>query len=170
MAGVGRNRNETTVEPGRTFGFVYARLIGLGFEPKTAKNYATFCQAVYDYIQQNHDLQDSLAKIANANKLEPMARELQLTKSIRSLGDTRLAGGAGLANIFVDYFKAYAVANGIEINECSVAITKVCLDISSAGIGAVSSVTGVGVVWLGISVIATFQDSYDLGKICIPVR
>ncbi len=133
-----------------------------------AQRYATFCQAIYDYIQQNHDLSESLKQIANANQFQPMARQLQLTKAAGAFGDMRLSGVAGITNIFVDRFKALADHYGIELNDCSLAVTKVCLDIGSAGAGAVSSVTGVGIVWLGLSVVATFQDSYELGKVCIP--
>jgi hypothetical protein len=161
------NANRSAVTPGKTYDFVYGRLLQ-PMGPDKARAYATFCQAIYDYVQQNHDLSDGLKQIADANKLEPMARALELTKSVGTLGDVRLSGVAGVTNVFVDRFKALADYYGVELNDCSLAVTKVCLDIGSAGVGAVSSVTGLGVVWLGLSVIATFQDSYDLGKVCVP--
>jgi len=154
------------VAAGKTYDFVYGRMKPV-LGPEKAKAYANFCQAIYDYIQEDHDLSEGLKQVANANKLQPMARQLQLTKSVGTLGDLRLSGVAGITNVFVDHFKALADHYGIEVNECSLAVTKVCLDIGSAGIGAVSSVTGVGLVWLGLSVIATFQDSYDLGTVCL---
>jgi len=161
------NVEEDAVTPGRTYDFVYGRL-KQSMGPDKAKTYAMFCQSIYDYVQQDHDLSDAFKQIANADKLQPMARELQLTKSVGTLADVRRAGVAGITNVFVDHFKTLAEYYGIKLDECSLAVTKVCLDIGSAGAGAVSSVTGVGVVWLGLSVIATFQDSYDLGKVCIP--
>ncbi len=164
---MGEVSNKNAVTPGRTYDFVFGRL-KTTMGPDKAKAYANLCQAIYDYIQQDHDLTEGLKQVANANKLQPMARELQLTRAVGTLGDLRLSGVAGITNVFVDHFKALAEHYGIEVNECSLAVTKVCLDIGSAGIGAVSSVTGVGVVWLGLSVIATFQDSYDLGKVCLP--
>jgi hypothetical protein len=157
----------TRVESGRTYDFIYGRLILLNMNPDKAKAYANFCQDMYDYIQNNHDLAEGFKNIAIANKLQPMARELELTKSVGVLGDVRLSGVAGITNIFVDYFKALAAHYGIEINECSLSIAKVCLDIGSAGVGALSSVTGVGWVWLGLSVVATYQDSFELSRVCL---
>lgn len=169
MAEAKGSSRRAAATPGKTYDFVYGRLKGtLG--PEKAKAYANFCQAIYDFIQENHDLKDGLQQVANANQLQPMARQLQLTNSVRTLGDVRLSGSAGIANVFVDHFKALAEHYGIEVNECSLAVTKVCLDVASAGVGAVSSVTGIGLVWLGLSVIATFQDSYELGSVCIPSR
>jgi len=164
--GNGSGTNEGGVEAGKTYDFVYGRLKG-SMGPDMAKKYAYFCQELYSYIQDDHDLIDALKQIEIADKLQPMARQLQLTNSVRTLGDVRLGGMAGILNVFVDHFKALAEHNGIELNECSLSIAKVCLDIASAGVGALSSVTGVGLVWLGLSVIATFQDSYELGQVCL---
>jgi hypothetical protein len=154
------------IAEGKTYDFVNAKLIQLGMNPDIARRYAVFCQAIYNEVQGNHDLTDAFEQIARADKLQPMARQLQLTKSVEALGDVRLSGKAGMVNVFVDYAKSLAVTCGIEVNECALSVAKVALDLASAGAGAVSSVTGVGVVWLVLSVVSTFQDSYDLGKVC----
>ncbi len=154
------------VVKGKTYDVINARLIDMGMSPDKANRYGIFCQALYNEVQGNHDISDALKNLANAEKLQPMARQLGLTSSVRTLGDVSLAGKAGLVNVFVDYIKGLALACGVEINDCSFSIAKVALDIASAGVGAVSSVTGVGVVWLALSVVATFQDSYELANVC----
>ena len=155
-------------ENGKIYDFVHGKLVGppLSWPDEKAKSYALFCQSVYNFIQDNHDLEDGLNHIANSQQLMPMARQLGLTRSVQVLGDVGLSGTAGIVNVFVDKFKEIATHCGIEVNECAFCVGKLALDLASAGVGAVSSVTGVGLVWLALSVVSTFQDSYDLGKAC----
>ena len=168
MAGEKGNGAGKEPEGGKIYDFMHARLVGapLSWPDEKAKAYALFCQSVYNFIQDNHDLEDGLNAIANSNQLQPMARQLGLARSVQVLGDVRLSGSAGVVNVFVDKFKEIAKHCGIEVNECAFCVGKVALDLASAGVGAVSSVTGVGMVWLALSVVATFQDSYDLGQVC----
>ena len=67
----------------------------------------------------------------------------------------------------MDRFAALARYKGIELNECALGVAKVATDIGSAGVGAVTSVSGFGVLLLGVSIVSTFQDSYSLGKACL---
>ena len=76
-------------------------------------------------------------------------------------------GAAGILNVFVDRFEGYARHHGIELNDCSLQITKVALDIATGGVFA-ASVWGVFVA--GFAVLSTFQDSYALGTACFVTK
>lgn len=86
-----------------------------------------------------------------------------LNTMIRNHG---MSGGATVLGVFVDRFGALARSQGIELNECALSVAKLATDIGGAGVGAVTSVGGFGVLLLGISVVSTFQDSYSLVNAC----
>jgi hypothetical protein len=154
-------------DPLNVYTIILNGLKRLGFTQDTANLYAWFCQAIYKELKDDHDAIDSLQKIANANELLPKAISMNLVRSAGALKNYRLSARASVAAPVIDRLVAIAKYNGIELNECSISITKVALDIAGAGTGAVSSVGGIGVPLLFLSVIATFNDSYGFAKACI---
>lgn len=150
----------------KIYTLVHDGLKGLGFTEDKADRYAWFCQAIYKELKDRHDVIDGLQKIANANKLLPQAVGMNLVQSAGALKNYRLSGGAGLAAPFVDRLAAIARLNGIALDECSLSVTKVALDIAGAGTGAVTAVAGIGIPLLCLSILATFNDSYGLAKAC----
>jgi len=145
---------------------IFGGLKSLGFSEEKAKRYAWFCQAIYKELKDQHDVIDGLNKIASANKLLPRAIAMNLVTSPGALKNYRLSAGVSVVGPFIDRFAAIAKKNGIALDECSLTVTKVALDVAGAGTGALSSVAGIGIPLLFLSVISTFNDSYSLGKAC----
>lgn len=161
---------------------VHSMLVKSGMEDRKAWGYGAFCQEIYNHIQSNPQLQQALkgyqylkdgkevyegsAKVAKAENYLQNARDLGLTSAKAGLRNYRAAGAAGVLNVFVDRFEAMAKSQGIELNECSLAVTKVSLSIATAGTGLVSSLTPAGWVLLGVGVVSTFKESYSLGIAC----
>ena len=138
------------------------------FSDEKADKYAWFCQLVYKELKDNHDAADGLKKIASANHLLPEAMAMNLVKSAGAIKNYRLSAGLSVVAPFLDRIAAIARGSGIELNECSLSVVKVALDIGGAGAGAVTSVGLVGVPLLCLSILATFNDSYGLVKACSP--
>jgi len=153
-------------DPLKVYTMINAGLKSLAFTEDKANRYAWFCQAIYKELKDRHDIIDGLQRIAAANKLLPQATAMNLLKATRGLKDYRLSAGVGVVAPFVDRLASIAKQNGIELNECALSVTKVALDIAGAGTGAVTSVSGIGIPLLFLSVVATFNDSNGLGKAC----
>ncbi len=145
---------------------IHDGLIQLKFTEEKANQYAWFSQATYKELKDHHDVLDSLQKIAIANKLLPGQIAMGFAKGAAVVKDYRLSAGVGVVAPFVDRLTTIAKQNGIELNECSLSVMKVALDIAGAGTGAVTAVSGIGIPLLFLSVVATFNDSYGLGKAC----
>jgi len=154
-------------DPLKIYSVIHDGLIKLGFKEDKARSYAWYCQAVYKELKDNHDALESLQKISNINKLLPEAIAMNLVRSTVALKDYRLSGAAGVLGPILDRLASIAKANGIALDECSLCVVKVALDCAGAGAGAVSSVSGIGIPLLFLSVVATFNDSYALGKACL---
>jgi hypothetical protein len=137
-----------------------------GFSEEKASKYAWFCQLIYKELKDNHDVEDGLKKIASANQLLPEAMAMDLVKSAGAIKNYRLSAGVSVVAPFIDRLAAIAKASGIELNECSLSVVKVALDIAGAGTGAVTSVSGIGIPLLCLSILATFNDSYGLVNAC----
>ena len=150
----------------KIYTLIHDGLKSLGFTEDKANRYAWFCQAIYKELKDHHDVIDGLQKIANATKLLPEALAMNLVKATGALKNYRLSGGASVVAPFVDRLAAIAKQNGIVLNECSLSVTKVALDIAGAGTGAVFSVSGIGIPLLFLSVVATFNDSDGIAKAC----
>ena len=86
-----------------------------------------------------------------------------LNQKIRTAG---WSGGANALGMFVDQFGAYAKSQNIEVNQCALQVARVASDIAAAGVGSVTSVSGIGIPLLGYAIVSTYQDSYSLGKAC----
>ena len=150
----------------KIFDLIKQGLLEAGFSDESASRYAWFCQAIYKEVKDQHDVLDGLNKIAGANRLLPQAVSMNLVKSSAAIKDFRLSASVAVVSPFIDRVAAIAKLYGIELNECSLAVTKVALDIAGAGTGAVTSVEGIGIPLLVLSVIATFNDSYALSNAC----
>lgn len=150
----------------KVYSLIYSGLKRLQFSEDKANRYAWFCQAVYKELKDQHDVLAALKSIANANKVLPNATAMHLVNSVKVLKDARISGAAGIAAPVVDRLVTIAREYGIELNECSLSVTKVALDIAGAGVGAVTSVEAIGIPLLFLSVVATFNDGYTLGKAC----
>jgi hypothetical protein len=154
-------------DPIKVYTLVHDGMRRLNFPEDKARSYGWYCQAVYKELKDNHDVLDSLRRIENANKLLPEAIRMNLVRSTVALKDYRLSGAAGLLGPVVDRLAALAKANGISLDECSLCVVKVALDCAGAGAGTVTSVSGIGIPLLFLSVVATFNDSYALAQVCL---
>ena len=136
------------------------------FSEEKAGKYAWFCQLIYKEVKDNHDVEDGLQKIASANQLLPEAMAMNLVKSAGAIKNYRLSAGVSVVAPFIDRLAALAKGCGIELDECSLSVVKVALDIGGAGTGAVSSVSGFGIPLLCLSILATYNDGFGLVKAC----
>jgi hypothetical protein len=162
---------------------IHSYLVGIGVKDATATSYATFAVRVYTTIQQDPRLQAALKeyhramyvkdakevgegfkKALQANHLMQNAISMDSSsRVITGFRNIRATSAAGILNTFVEYFEKYAEHHGIKLDECSLGVTKVCLDVI---VGGAAATTGWGLVLTGFCVIATFKDSYELGKAC----
>jgi hypothetical protein len=171
--------NRSTV----VFSCVYSGLTASGMSSNNAAKYALLCQHLNAYIQSNpqvqwalqqvkdakdaKDIGEGAQKAVRAQKLLSNAHELGLTSAVSGLRDVRGGGAATVLSVFVDRFASYARAQGIELNECSLAVATVSLDFAGAMVGGATALSGWGLVLAGFSVLAMFDDSYQLGKACL---
>jgi len=153
-------------DPVTVYALISTGLRNLGFSEDKANRYAWFCQAIYKELKDSHDVMDGMQKIASANKLMPGAVAMNFGWATGVLKDYRLSARASVVAPFIDRLAAIARQNGIELNECSLSVTKVALDIAGAGTGAISAVSGIGIPLLVLSVLATYNDSYGLARAC----
>jgi hypothetical protein len=126
---------------------------------------------ILEYIKEHPELEEALKYGKDAREVYKGAKEAivagRYTGSLNALvKDYGSSGGASVLGVFVDRFAALAKYKGIEVNECALSVAKVATDIGGAGVGALTSVSGFGVLLLAVSVVSTFQDSYSLGKAC----
>lgn len=147
-----------------------AALQGFGMNKATAAKYAAFCTAIYkDLILSGKDLNDikegAQAMTRGAKYLQG-AKDLQLTSAVSGLRSYTVGGSAKILQVIVDRYSSIAKNQGIELNECALNITKVSLDIATAGTGAVTAVTGWGAVVAVVGVVSTFRDSQSLARAC----
>ena len=165
------------------FSFVFSGLTRAGMNSNDASKYALFCQHVYSYIQSNPQVQTALKDFSDAKDTKEVsegadkalrawsllnnAEQMGLRSATIGLRNVRAGGSAAVLSVFVDRFAAYARAQGIEVNECSLALTKVSLDFAGAMVGGATALAGWGLVLAGFSLLSMFNDSYELGKACL---
>jgi hypothetical protein len=157
---------------------IQSLLVGdpINMDPGKAAKYALLCMDVYRYINDHPEMKSALQDANNVRKgVTTISTAVRYAKDGAAIGITSAAngfrsygigGGGKIISAFVNQFAAYAEKNGIELNQCALSITKVALDIGTAGAGAVTSVTGAGIVFLAIGVLGTFNDSGDMAKAC----
>jgi hypothetical protein len=160
---------------------IYTGLLTIKFSEDRARKYASFCTDVYDYVQQDADLQiaikgaqfkkfvddageakEGLQKAYEAGKQLANAKRLNLPKSMAAAGKLRGASASKGLAAFVDVFEAVAKYEGIPLNECAMAVAKVALDFA----GVLAGTTGAGLLLSALAVLSVGKDSYDLGVAC----
>lgn len=157
---------------------IRSKLRGLGFTEEKVHRYASYCKTISEEVEKlknRNEVIEGLQKIAKVNRLLPEAVAMNLVKSTQALKDSRLSAGVSVASAgisvakpIIDRLRGMAEHRGIELNECALSLTTVAIDIAGAGTGAVTSVEGIGIPLLVLSVMSTLKDSYGLGKACAP--
>lgn len=166
----------------RVFSLVLSELIRMNISSSTARSYAQFAEDAYNYIKGNRDLQNALStyavykglnevregvgRIRTGTRMLKRAQALNLSRATGDFRDFRAVGFASVFSVSLETFEFIAKKNGIELNECALAISKTSLDIASAGVGAVTIESGLGAVLLLSSIYSTATDSYTVGTAC----
>jgi hypothetical protein len=158
---------------------VKSALVRTGIEQRMAIICAGYCMAVYRYLLEHprtmialksakdaYDVADGSQKAFRAAGYIERGSAVGVSSARSGFAAYGASGGAGVLQVFTDYFESFAKTQGIDLNECSMAVAKVSLDIGAAGIGSVAAVSGWGLVFAGLRVIATARDSYALGQVC----
>jgi hypothetical protein len=164
---------------GRISSFVASKLQAAGVDKSTANLWSFYAQEIYGYIERHKEVVERLKKVKDAkdvwdgsrqalasSRYLDRAKELGLQSATNGLRSYGAGGGADVLAVFVDHFEQLAKQQGIPLNDCSMQITKVALDIATAGAGSVFALSGFGLVVAGLAVIATAKDSYALGQAC----
>jgi len=155
----------------------HAQLKRDGLSNDAATKSASFLVRVSDFIQQNHKLRDAFNDTIQLHdvytgavaSVETAPYVGDLNKLIQSRG---ISGAASVMGVFVDRFGALADSQGIELNKCALSVAKLATDIGGAGVGAVTSASGIGsplgAVLTGIAVMSTINDSRSFVNECLP--
>jgi len=159
--------------------FVFKSFRSAGYSEATAAKNASLAREMYNFIDKDERVKTALemykfgkdgkeiyegtTKAVAVAGYVARGGSIVSTSKMYSYG---AGGGAQVLGVFVDRFASYAQSQSLELNECSLGLARVSLDIATAGAGAVTSLSGIGAVVAGFAVISTFQDSYSLGKAC----
>jgi hypothetical protein len=148
-----------------------SQLETVGLSRGNAANQAWFLAAMHDFIKKHPDVEAALVGTKDGYEVYEGAKIAVKTAGYtgslnRLVRDAGASGGASVLGVFVDRFSSLAKNQGIELNECALSVAKVATDIGGAGVGSVTSVSGVGLVLLGVSVLSTYSDSGELAKNC----
>jgi hypothetical protein len=179
-----KTSNDAAGNATEIYSAVRSKLHSLGMSDDRASSYAAFSLEVYNCIQNDPKLQTALKLYKGGKDLKDVKEGLQgglqanhllqnaiemgsSTRVIEGFKNVRATGVAGVLSVFVDRFEGYAKHHGIELNECSLQVTKVCVDIV---VGGAAATTGWGLVLTGFCVLATSKDSYGLGKACFTAQ
>jgi hypothetical protein len=163
------SRNNTAVN-GAT---LYSRMRGNGVSSDKAAKLGIYLQQMFDYMQKHPGVEAALKNLKDGREVyEGTKAAVVAAPYVGSLNtlvqDSGRSGGASVLGVFVDRFGTMAKAQGIQLNECALSVARVAADIGGAGVGAVTSVSGWGLLLLGISAVSTFNDGRSLGKACLP--
>ena len=160
---------------------VFSALTTAGMDPEEAAHYALFAQDVYNFIEANPNVKKALVvyksgkavkDVYDGTKLAVKANTLldraaQIGISTDAAANVRGGGVGTVLSGIVDVMEVMAERNGLELNPCAIAITKVSLDGAGMLAGGVTAETGVGLVLAAMSFYSLGTDSYSLGKACI---
>jgi hypothetical protein len=149
---------------------VHAQLKSDGFDNQEAVKLNVFLGQMYDYIQDHPTLKKAFKDAWDVYDGSKKAIGAAPYKGIlnENIHDYGVSGGASVLGVFIDHFSALAKSQGIQLNECALSVAKIATDIGGVGVGAVTSVSGWGVLFLGISIVSTYQDSYSSVSVCSP--
>ena len=172
-----------TTEAARIAIYIRSALVSAGVDSRKADAWSLFCQDLFCYIQNDpvlhtaltvflkgksgKDVYDGSKMIAQSTKLIGNAASMGLVSATPRLATLRAGGAANVLSGFVDLFEGYAKGHGIELNECSLNVSKVILDLGGAMVGGATAPTGFGLILAAMSVLSMGQDSYSLGKACL---
>jgi hypothetical protein len=151
-------------------------LIISGLTRDTAKKYAYFAEELYQYIKDSPELKTVLegakstydmakgAKgYAAAARLSSNATTMNALSSAESFAARGTFSAGGAISAFVNYFAAIAKSLHIEMNECTIAVTKVMLDVLTT-IALADTVIG---LWAAaLQVLATGADATEMVQAC----
>jgi hypothetical protein len=152
---------------------VYYRLVKtVGLPPITAAKYANFATELYTYIKEHPALQMSVDVYDFKQGANAYKAALIQVKRFKTTGNevaelryarTSAEGAGGAISALLDYFGGWCRANGVAIDECSLEITKVIIDVLTA----FAMIDAVVTAWAGfIQLIASTDDSLDAYKAC----
>jgi len=167
-------------DAGRLGAVVSSSLASAGLPRDVVDKYALLVVEVYRYLLEHpaaleavkgvkdaHEVYDGTKKAFTAAGYVERAGAIGLSSAQSGFSAYGASGGAGVLQVFRERFEAFAKSQGIELDECSMAVSRLSLDIAAAGIGSVTALTGFGAVMAAVGVLGTFKDGYAVGQLCI---
>ncbi|HLW83629.1 MAG TPA: hypothetical protein VKR60_00360 [Candidatus Sulfotelmatobacter sp.] len=150
---------------------IQSRAQNNGLSAEKAARLASYLRQMSGYIDKHPDLQAALKGAFDVHDVYTGTKAAIGTAGYKGILNAKIishgaSGGASVLGVFVSRFAALAKSQGIELNECALTVAQVATDIGGAGVGAVTSVTGWGFLFLAVSVVSTLQDGYSLPKAC----
>jgi len=175
-----RTETQATGDAGRLGAVVRSSLTRNGIAADVADAYAALTMEMHAYllrypktanaiksVKETYDVYEGTKKAVIAPKYAERAGALGLRSSQLNFESYGASGGAAVLQVFQEHFEAFARSQGIELNECSLAVARLSLDIAAAGVGSVTAVSGFGMVLAAMAVLSTLKDGYALGQVCI---
>ena len=177
--GNGKRNQGNADATGRLGTVVKSSLIRAGVDPDEADKYTLLSMEIYRYllehpetlqavkaVKDTHDVYDGTRKAFTAAGYIDRAATLGLSSAKSGFSAYGASGGAIVLQVFRERFEAFAKSQGFELNECSMAISALSLDIAAAGIGSVTALSGLGAVLAAFAVLGTLKDGYMVGQVC----
>lgn len=150
-----------------------------GVPAEKARKYGAFAMEMHRYLAENpkaseavgvicdtYDAYDGSKKIFTAAKYLRNGAALGLKSAKPGFRSFGASGAGAVISVFHSRFQTLAKRQGIELNECMMAVSELALSIGTAGTGAVTSVTGFGLVLAGIGIVSTWNASQAAVQAC----
>lgn len=165
---------------GRLGTSILAALRSNGVEETTAARYAAVCTEMYRHICANpevaetlkaakdaYELRDGGQKAVTGSRYLTRSRAMGLTSAQNGFRSYGARGGAGVLRVFADYFETFARSQGIALNDCALAMSKLTLSLAGMSLGAVTAPTAFGLVMFAVSVHGLASDFDGALKSCL---
>lgn len=160
---------------------VKSSLVAAGVGELVAVKVAALCGEIDRFLRDNPELvevaealEESYGLYSGGKQAAAGARYLGNARRL-GLGAGRAAhgfrsysasGGAAVLQVFVERFQAYAKSQGLELNDCAMAVSKLSLSIVAAGTGSVTALSGVGAVFALAAAFSTFDSAREAVAAC----
>ncbi len=158
-------------------GAVRSALMATGADAATATRYAHYVGAMHEEIFRSPELREALesartlyeggSKVATGTAHLRRATELGHLAAVARYGTYAYSGAAGVLSVFHDRFSALAKQQGIPLNECAMAISKVALTAAAAGAAAVPT-GGLSLIVLAFALLEQAKQGMAVYDACKP--
>jgi len=156
---------------------VRSELISAGYSPEKANSITAVTIELERYLADHGDLLQEAVGLKgaydDARRVFTGTRHMRRASGLASLpvssryGAYSWRAANGVFAAFLSHAAPFAKSQGVELEECSLAISRLSLAVIGAGTGAVSLPTGFGAILLLLAVKEAFESGKALGEHCV---